>query len=218
MNNRVNPNYIGFFIIVCVIFVIAGLGSAQDKHDKVIGKFIKIKTESIITPVEEVIEEEPEKPVTPKVIEEYRELKRRMGEVHTTRCEVILNNSYRMFITAYCAEECGWNYSTSSGEICHRSDWYNRYEPTTCAIDRGYFGYGTLFYIPSEDRVYIAEDTGSGVRGMWLDTYQDDIEDVYNYNTRYETVYTCEIEYYEVSLSHYDIRDMVKEKRLYENY
>lgn len=107
--------------------------------------------------------------------------------------EVVLYDGYKMFITAYCAEECGWSYSTSSGEICHRSSEANRYEPTTCAIDRSYFSYGTMFYIPSEDRVYIAEDTGPGVRGYWIDTYQDDMSDVIGYNTRYEYCYTCDV-------------------------
>ncbi len=112
---------------------------------------------------------------------------------------VVLYDEYRFFITAYCAEECGWSYSTSSGAICHRASWDYRYsEPTTCAIDRSYFGYDTLIYIPSEDRVYIAEDTGPGVRGYWIDTYQDDISDVYGYNTRYETCYICDLEYYSI--------------------
>ena len=108
---------------------------------------------------------------------------------------VVLYDSYYCFITAYCAEECGWSYMTSSGAECHRSDWSHRYdEPTTCAIDRNYFSYGTMFYVPSEDRVYIAEDTGA-FRGLWLDLYQDDMSDVIGYNTRYETVYTCDYEY-----------------------
>lgn len=124
-------------------------------------------------------------------------MKMQLQQVEYVR--VVLYDEYRFFITAYCAEECGWSYSTSSGAICHRASWDYRYsEPTTCAIDRSYFGYDTLIYIPSEDRVYIAEDTGPGVRGYWIDTYQDDMSDVYGYNTRYETCYTCDLEYYSI--------------------
>lgn len=152
--------------------------------------------------------------IVPQAVTEHHELKRRMGEVQLVCTRLVLGNSYRMFITAYCAEECGWNYSTSSGATCHRSSWVNRYEPTTVAIDRSYFKYGDMFYIPSEDRVYIAEDTGPGVRGLWLDTYQDDMSDVTGYNTRYETVYLCEVEYYTVNASYYDVCDLIRNNLL----
>ena len=66
-----------------------------------------------------------------------------------------------------------------------------------------------MFYVPSEDRVYVAEDTGPGVRGLWLDTYQNDISDVYGYPSRYETVYLCEVEYYTVNADHYDVRNYI---------
>lgn len=142
--------------------------------------------------------EEPEE-VEPEIFEIHREFNRKLASVPITITypKIVLDNEYRVFLTAYCAEECGWNYSTSSGEICHRSS--DPYEPTTCAIDLRYFSYGTLFYVPSEDRLYIAEDTGSGVKGLWIDTYQDDMSDVHSYDTRYEAVYTAHIEYYEVT-------------------
>ena len=41
---------------------------------------------------------------------------------------------------------------------------------------------------------------------MWLDLYQDDMADVRGYNTRYETVFMVEIEYYLVPASKYDVR------------
>ena len=138
-----------------------------------------------------------EKPIW-AVLQEHKYIMKKIDSVPVTLiCKrLVLYDEYKMFITAYCAEECGWSYSTSSGAICHRSSWENRYEPTTCAIDRSYFSYGTLFYIPSEDRIYVAEDTGPGVRGYWIDTYQDDMSDVTGYNTRYEYCYTCDIEEY----------------------
>lgn len=153
-----------------------------------------------------------EKPIW-GVLEEHRKLWYMIDRVpiYLKAKRVILYDEYKMFITAYCAEECGWSYSTSSGEICHRSSETDRYEPTTCAIDRSYFSYGTLFYVPSEDRVYVAEDTGPGVRGYWIDTYQDDMSDVTGYNTRYEICYTCEVEEYSyLLLNQVTMRDVMR--------
>lgn len=145
--------------------------------------------------------------VLPEVIDEVRNIKQRLGEIEFPKTRLVFGDSHRMFITAYCSAECRGSTTTSSGATCHRET--NKYEPTTCAIDRRYFRYGDLFYIPSEDRVYVAEDTGSGVRGMWIDTYQTSMSDVRGYNTRYETVYEVEIEHYTVLASNYDVRDMV---------
>ena len=148
--------------------------------------------------------------VEPEPVDVYanlRELHREMTQVPVTITyqDLVLYDSYTVFITAYCAEECGWNYSTSSDTICHRSSEDNRYEPTTCAVDLHYFPYGTLFYVPSEDRVYVAEDTGA-FRGMWIDLYQDDMSDVISYPTRYETVYICD--FVECKETFYPPRDM----------
>lgn len=141
--------------------------------------------------------------VRPKMLDFYDSFKRHLDRIPLTSYRIVLGEEYTVFITAYCAEECGWNYWTSSGTYCHRASWLNRHtEPTTCAIDRNYFSYGDMFYVPSEDRVYIAEDTGA-FRGMWLDLYQDDMSDVIWYPTRYETVYACEIEYYSVCPSYH---------------
>lgn len=158
------------------------------------------------------IERDPVIPESNPVFEELRELNIKIAEmpITITRTRMVLYDAHTVFLTAYCAEECGWNYSTSSGEICHRSSEDNHYEPTTCAIDLRYFRYGTMFYVPSEDRVYIAEDTGPGVQGLWIDTYQDDMSDVYGYNTRYETVYICDFEDYEETMRIPNIREYMK--------
>lgn len=93
------------------------------------------------------------------------------------------------YMTAYCAEECGWNYSTASGAICHYSDeWY---EPTTCAIDRNYFHFGDLFMI--EGKIYVAEDTGSAVKGLHWDLYFETLDEVYEYGSHYADVYSVTI-------------------------
>lgn len=204
-------------ITVSVMFTLLGLISYCFTDDSInsyepisIVKQVEDDLSSILSDIPpqstDVIEDAEYIPPALSAIENHQEIRRQMGEVILPCSRLIIHNEYRVFLTAYCAEECGWNYWTSDGTYCHRADWVNRYaEPTTCAIDLSYFCYGTMFYVPSEDRVYIAEDTGPGVRGMWIDTYQDDMSDVYGYNTRYETVYTCEIEYYTVQASNYDI-------------
>lgn len=146
-------------------------------------------------------------PYLPECIDNAREIRRRLGELTITKTRLVLGNEYRMFITAYCSAECGGSTMTSSGATVHRSD--DPYEPTTCAIDRRYFSYGDLFYVPSEDRVYIAEDTGSAVKGLHIDLFQNSMSEVRGYNTRYENIYRCEFEEYEVILSNYDIREQI---------
>ena len=107
------------------------------------------------------------------------------------RMELTYAGTY--FITNYCPAECGGSWSTSSGATCHRADWNYRYsEPTTCAIDLSVGSYGDLYYIPEFDRVFVAEDTGPGVRGYWLDLFYYDMEDIYGFPTGYYTVYSVE--------------------------
>ena len=95
------------------------------------------------------------------------------------------------YITAYCPAECGGSWETASGATCHRSDDANRlYKPTTCAIDRNLHSFGDLFYIEEFDRVFVAEDTGSAVKGKHLDLFYEDYDDVYYFPTGYYTVYS----------------------------
>lgn len=147
--------------------------------------------------------------VYPEVLDGYYDLKQEMGSITFPKKRIVLEDSHRMFITAYCSAECGGSTMTSSGATVHRSS--DPYEPTTCAIDRRYFRYGDLFYVPSEDRVYVAEDTGSAVKGMHIDLFQTSMGAVSGYNTRYETVYECRIETYEVPSSHYRIVEEIND-------
>lgn len=146
-------------------------------------------------------------PVYPEVIDDIHDIRQLLGELSYPRRRIVLGDTHRMFITAYCSAECGGSTMTSSGATVHREE--DPYEPTTCAIDRRYFSYGDLFYVPSEDRVYIAEDTGSAVKGLHIDLFQNSMSEVRGYNTRYETIYRCEFEEYEVILSNYDIREQI---------
>lgn len=99
------------------------------------------------------------------------------------------------YITAYCPEECGYNgynyptgWKTSSGAICHYSD--SNFEPTTCAIDRSYHKYGE--YLMLDGKVYVTEDTGPGVRGRWIDTFVETMDEVKSFGSHYTDVYSVE--------------------------
>lgn len=111
------------------------------------------------------------------------------------------------FITAYCPSECGYNGSnyptgwmTASGEICHMSSDEERYTvPSTCAIDRSVHGFYEEFYI-EEFGLFVAEDTGSAVKGKHLDLFYEDYDDVYYFPTGYYEVFSVEYEEVEVRL------------------
>lgn len=115
------------------------------------------------------------------------------------------------FITAYNPWECGYveysdgtdnfprGWTTASGTICHRADWEDRLtDPTTCAVDPSLHSIwgNAFFYIEEFDRVFVAEDTGSGVKGKHLDLFYD--EDISGFPTGYYEVYA--VEYEEVTI------------------
>ena len=110
------------------------------------------------------------------------------------------------FVTAYCPYECGGSWQTSSGATCHRADWESRYaEPTTVAIDRRYHSYGETFYIPEFDRVFVAEDTGSGVKGKWIDIFYEEYDDVLAFPTGSYEVYSVEVSEYTIEPITYEM-------------
>jgi 3D (Asp-Asp-Asp) domain-containing protein len=116
------------------------------------------------------------------------------------------------FITAYCPAECGGSWTTASGSICHRANYYNRYtEPTTCAIDKQLNSFGDTFYISEFDRVFIAEDTGSAVKNKHLDLFYIEYEDVLSFQTGYYEVYSVEYNYSFVPAVDYDVRILIQE-------
>ena len=90
------------------------------------------------------------------------------------------------FVTAYCPEECGGSWSTSSGVTCHYSD--DPLEPTTCAIDRNYHGYGE--YLMIDGKIYVTEDTGPGVKGRWVDCFVETMDEVNSWDTGWKSVYS----------------------------
>lgn len=107
--------------------------------------------------------------------------------------EMKLTSLGTYYITAYCPAECGGSWQTASGATCHRASYdYRISEPTTCAIDRNIHGFGSEFYIKEFDRTFVAEDTGSGVKGKWLDLFYEDYGDVLAFPTGYYEVFKVE--------------------------
>ena len=98
----------------------------------------------------------------------------------------------RGYITAYCncSKCCTYsNQPTASGVYPHYSD--NPEEPTTCAIDPRYYHFGDLFMI--DGKIYVAEDTGSAVKGNHWDLYREDHSEVQTFNSHYADVYRVKI-------------------------
>lgn len=130
------------------------------------------------------------------IIKDHQEdIREKMSNIQI-KCEMMeLRSLGTYFITGYCACSrcCGqWAHGeTASGATVHRADEEHRLtEPTTAAIDPRLHKFGELIYVPSEDRVYICEDTGSGVKGKWLDCYQSDHSAVQSFNTRREELFS----------------------------
>jgi len=119
------------------------------------------------------------------------------------------------YITAYCncPKCCGVyaNGHTASGTECHYS---SRYEGTTCAIDRSLHRFGELLYLPSEDRVYITEDTGSAVIGRHIDIYFPDHSYVERYGSHTEEVYRVWYEDCLIQANNYDVRKVIRKQFL----
>jgi 3D (Asp-Asp-Asp) domain-containing protein len=114
--------------------------------------------------------------------------------MHITVYYTTLDKWYagRHYITAYCPWECGYNgenypagWRTSSGEICHYSD--DPLVPTTCAIDRRYHAYGE--YLMIDGKLYVTEDTGPGVQGLWVDIFVESMDEVQSFGSHYTDVY-----------------------------
>lgn len=98
----------------------------------------------------------------------------------------------KYYVTAYSPQETG-SWITASGIKLHRASFENRYtEPTTCAVDPKLHKIGkngVKFYIAEFDRVFIAQDTGSAVKGRHLDLAYTDLKSVKSFPTGKYQVY-----------------------------
>lgn len=151
-------------------------------------------------------------------MDEMAELQQKIDSLEFPTIEMQLTSLGTYYITGYSPYECGGSWTTASGATCHRSSYEDRLtEPTTCAIDRSLHNFGDLFYIPAFDWVYVAEDTGSAVKGKHLDLFYPEYSDVVNFPTGYYEVYSVEYIYGTVKASNYDITQYTnKEFKIYD--
>ena len=187
---------LGAFTAVLGVFLFVSI-SADSEPDTGEKHFDGFRAADMVAPIPTKEYIPPPTP-TPNVVHDAMEdsLNDLDVEIEYTEIEYEYIGTY--YITAYNPWECGYNgenfpkgWSTASGEICHRAAYEDRlYEPTTCAVDRRYHSFGDMFYIPEFDRVFIAEDTGSGVKGYHLDLFYED--DVSDFPTGYYEVYSVE--------------------------
>ena len=112
--------------------------------------------------------------------------------IHYTTVETSYIGRY--FVTAYSDEET-YSRATASGIEVHYSD--DPYEPTTAAIDPRYHRFGELLMI--DGKIYVCEDTGANVKGLWVDCFVETMEEVWSWDTGYKSVYS--VEYVENYLS-----------------
>lgn len=135
-----------------------------------------------------------------------------LDTVTLPKCDMVMESLGNYWVTNYCPAECGGSWATSSGATCHRSSYEDRLTiPTTCAIDLSVGDYYDLYYLPAFDRVFIAEDTGPGVQGKWLDLFYEDYSDVVNFPVGYYEVYVVEYVYGEVPANQYSIQPYMQQ-------
>ena len=108
------------------------------------------------------------------------------------------------YITAYCncSKCCTYaNQATASGVYPHFEE--DPETPTTCAIDPSLHSFGDVFEV--DGKTYIAEDTGSAVKGRHLDLFFEDHAEVAQFGSHYATVYAVSYETKErKGKKHYD--------------
>lgn len=187
---------LGAFTAILGVFLFLSI-SADSEPDTQKKYFNGFRAQDMIVPIPPREYIPPPTP-TPNVM--YEAMNDSIGEIEIEYTDIEYEYIGTYYITAYCPWECGYNgenfpkgWSTASGTICHRADYENRLtEPTTCAVDpRIHSIWGeTYFYIPEFDRVFVAEDTGSGVKGYHLDLFYED--DVSDFPTGYYEVYSVE--------------------------
>ena len=149
------------------------------------------------------------------ITDEVRAIKARLDAIELPKMETQLTSLGTYYITGYTSIECGGSTTTASGTTCHKaasiSDSVSN--PTTCAIDPALHDFGDIFYLEPFG-YFIAEDTGSAVKGKHLDLYFWDSE--YNYALSITGKYEVfAVEYIQTTYqpSNYDISKLVAEQR-----
>ena len=158
-------------------------------------------------------------PVPNSHIEFYQtNFKKEFESVPVSAVYMVFESIGDYYITAYCPEECGFrvysdgsdNYPTgwitATGTICHREEeWWN---PSTCGINTSINNYGDLFLI--DGKVFVAEDTGPGAVGHWIDTFMPDYESMASFGSHWTEVYSVSYIETDERTWHYDFNEVMK--------
>jgi len=145
------------------------------------------------------------------ITKEVTGIKATIDAVEFPKMETKLTSLGKYYITGYTSIECGGSTTTASGTTCHKAASIadSMSNPTTCAIDPALHDFSDVFFIEGFG-YYIAEDTGSAVKGKHLDLYFWDSE--YNYALSITGKYEVfAVEYIQTTYqpAAYDIRDKV---------
>lgn len=176
---------IGSYIIVFVIYsalVVSDTRKAQDPS-----VFADYRALDMIVP----LPKDKQLTQTPEITSDFIEREvQDLSEYDSYLLELEPLGKY--YVTAYSPQETG-SWITASGIKLHRASFENRYtEPTTCAVDPKLHKIGkngVKFYIAEFDRVFIAQDTGSAVKGRHLDLAYTDLKSVKSFPTGKYQVY-----------------------------
>lgn len=156
------------------------------------------------------IEKKPLPAYNPVINKVSEEIYSKMEQIQLEATDIKYESLGYYYITAYCdCEKCCYPSTgmTASGTYTHYASWNNRLtEPTTCAIDRKLHRFGENIYIPSQDRIYVTEDTGSAVRGRHIDIYFPDHSYVRSYGSHWEEVYKVTYSSHLECALDYDVR------------
>ena len=197
------------FVVVLTVLSIGIVKNMQNLHEaeaKCEPMHVHLAVDISPPDVSEAFEVEKNREKALNVLNNYIDIRKAMSHVCLPVNRMILTDIGKYYITGYTSIECGGSTMTASGVTVHKDN------PTTCAIDPALWDFGDLFYIPYFDQMYVAEDTGSAVKGKHLDLYFYD--DEYNYAlsiTGYYKVYSVEYVTEYVSADYFNITDMVWE-------
>ena len=197
------------FVVVLTVLSIGIVKNMQHLHEaeaKCGPMHVHLAVDISPPDVSEAFEVEKNREKALKVLNNYAGIRKAMSHVYLPVDRMVLADIGKYYITGYTSIECGGSTMTASGATVHKGN------PTTCAIDPKLHDFGDLFYIPYFDQVYVAEDTGSAVKGKHLDLYFYD--DEYNYAlsiTGYYKVYSVEYVTEYISADYFNMTDMVWE-------
>ena len=171
---------IGIICMSIICLVIIGVTDKQKecKSDTTTETTVK----EIITTTEETVVEETTATITesdkPKIVETTKAVEKK--EITTESSKYISLGEFKLTAYCDCSTCCGkWSGSpTASGEMPRANH--------TIAVDTSVIPFGTEVVI--NGNVYVAEDTGSAIKGNKIDIYMSSHEEALDFGVQYAEV------------------------------